>query len=116
MLPRPVRFSDLPLIVAAPVLKTKSSPSSTNQTGTTCGRPSRRVVASLAVRVPVETNSLHSVSVIAGIDGSYPRAQAPALAETPACAHARACGSAGWPGVDGFVAVHVLAIERRHGP
>jgi hypothetical protein len=56
MLPTPVRASARPLTVVAAVKKTRSSPSSTNQIGTTCGRPSRRVVAGLPVRVPAHRN------------------------------------------------------------
>src|SRR4051812_20101233 len=41
-----------------------SSPSSTNHTGTTCGRPSFRAVATLAVRVLSMTNACHSCSVM----------------------------------------------------
>jgi len=44
----------------AAVVKTRSSPSRTNQIGTTCGRPSMRVVATLPVRVPSATNARHS--------------------------------------------------------
>jgi hypothetical protein len=44
-----------------------SSSASSVLIGTTCGRPSRRVVASLPVRVPAAMNSLHSASAIAGI-------------------------------------------------
>ena len=58
----PVRATARPLIECAPVLKTKSSPSSTNQIGTTWGRPSWRVVASLPVRVPSLTKARHSAS------------------------------------------------------
>ena len=58
----PLRASARPLIECAPVLKTKSSPSSTNQIGTTWGRPSWRVVASLPVRVPSLTKARHSAS------------------------------------------------------
>src|SRR2546426_5407268 len=38
-----------PFTVSAPVVNMRSSPSRSNQMGATCGRPSPRVVASLAV-------------------------------------------------------------------
>src|SRR3954462_32431 len=58
------RRSAAPLTEAAVVVKTTSSPSRTNHTGTTCGLPSLRAVATLAVRVPSMTNARHSCSVI----------------------------------------------------
>ena len=59
----PSRRIDLPLMVSAEVMKTTSSPSRTTQTGATCGLPSLRTTASLAVRAGVaETNSCHQPS------------------------------------------------------
>src|SRR4051794_13127755 len=58
------RRSAAPLTDVAVVVKTTSSPSRTNHTGTTCGLPSLRAVATLAVRVPSMTNARHSCSVI----------------------------------------------------
>src|SRR3954462_14274466 len=58
------RRSAAPLTEVAVVVNTTSSPSSTNHTGTTCGLPSLRAVATLAVRVPSITNARHSCSVI----------------------------------------------------
>ena len=52
------------------LITTRSSPSRTNHTGTTCGRPSRRVVAHLAVRVPAVTESRYSVSDNGGMTTS----------------------------------------------
>jgi hypothetical protein len=46
------RRRDLAFLEVSWVVKMRSSSSSTNQTGTTCGRPSAATVASLAVRVP----------------------------------------------------------------
>jgi len=70
-LAHPFRSNARPLSVLAPVMNTRSSPSSTNQTGTTCGRPSRPVVASLPVRVSADRNSLASASVMSGMGTSY---------------------------------------------
>src|SRR5207237_2636815 len=50
--------------VRAAVVKTRSPPSTTNQIGTTCGRPSLLVVASFPVRVPWARNARHSSSVM----------------------------------------------------
>src|SRR4051794_1209626 len=58
------RRSAAPLTEAAVVVNTTSSPSRTNHTGTTCGLPSLRTVATLAVRVPSSTNACHSCSVM----------------------------------------------------
>src|ERR1700733_15750685 len=52
------------------VPNTIESPSRPNQTGTTCGRPSPRTVASLAVRAPSTRKALHSPIVIFAIDFS----------------------------------------------
>src|SRR5580704_24665 len=52
------------------VPNTMESPSRSNQTGTTCGRPSLRTVASLAVRAPSTRKALHSPIVIFAIDFS----------------------------------------------
>ena len=51
------------------MVHTTSSPSSTNQTGVTCGLPSALVTPSFPVRVPVITNARHSSSVILGMPG-----------------------------------------------
>ena len=61
---RPSRCSDLPFTVVVFVVKMKSSPSRTNQIGTTCGAPSLRATASLPVWVPAWTNVRHSSWVI----------------------------------------------------
>src|SRR4051795_1309528 len=65
------RRSALPLTDVAPVVKTTSVPSTTNHTGTTCGLPSSRVVATLAVRVPSITNARHSSSVMRRMPPPY---------------------------------------------
>src|SRR5574341_1696911 len=44
------------MLVSA-VVNTRSSPSSRNQIGATCGRPALRVLANLAVRVPSSRNA-----------------------------------------------------------
>src|SRR3954471_2382549 len=58
------RRSAAPLTEVAEVVNATSSPSRTNHTGTTCGLPSLRAVATLAVRVPSMTNARHCSSVI----------------------------------------------------
>ena len=45
-------------------LNTSLSPSKTNQTGATCGRPSERTVATFAVRFPKSRNACHSLGVM----------------------------------------------------
>src|SRR6185312_2963086 len=69
------RSTARPLTDLDPVVISRSSPSRTNHTGTTCGRPWRRVVAHLAVRVPAVTKSRYSVSDIAGMTTSGARSR-----------------------------------------
>ena len=61
------------------MVKTKSSPSRTNQIGTTCGRPSWRVVASFPVRVPSLTKARHSASSMSRGIGRRYRAKMPGM-------------------------------------
>ena len=63
-LTRGSRTSVRPFTVPSPVVKITSSPSSTNHTGAACGRPSARVVATFAVRVPSVKNARRSSSVM----------------------------------------------------
>src|SRR4051812_1948847 len=63
------RRSAAPLTDVAPVVNTTSSPSRTNQTGTTCGLPSLRTVATLAVRAgwPPGGAGWGGVTVLGGV-------------------------------------------------
>src|SRR3954470_21486317 len=67
------RRSAAPLTEVAVVVNTTSSPSRTNHTGTTCGLPSLRAVATLAVRVPSMTNARHSSSLMWRMSGERTR-------------------------------------------
>ena len=60
----------LPLILVLNVVNTSSSPSRTNHTGATCGKPFERTVATFAVRVPNNRNSRHSGGVMDFMDFS----------------------------------------------
>src|SRR5438128_5228568 len=67
---RASRRSVLPFSESAAVVNIRDpSASSANQIGATWGRPSRRVVASAAVRVPWVTNARHSGSLISSATG-----------------------------------------------
>src|ERR671919_3219879 len=63
------RWRARPLAVASLVRKSTSSSSRTKHTGTACGRPSARVVARIAVRVPLVRKARRALGVISSTIG-----------------------------------------------